>query len=382
MSLQANHRLLCPGPVNVDSRIARALTSAEPCHREDEFEQLLESLTSRLLAVADLSPKTHAAVVITGSGSAANEAVISSIVPEGEAVLVISNGEFGERLARTSAHHHPQTEHLAFAWGESIDLVRVGKALRARRFAVVALVHHETSTGMLNPVRDVAALCHSVGSQLYVDAVSSFAADALDLQSPGIAFVGTSAGKALSAYPGLAVVFGTHEAFRRLEAIRPKTQYLDLGRHYRMALEHHQTPNTPAVPLFLALNEAVRIVLEEGVALRMQRLASMQALIRTRLAALDCAPLFDASIATSNVLTTCWLPEGVAYESLRIALRARGFIVYGGKGPLANRVMQVSALGTVDREALQAFFEALADAIESVRLTSGQTVTLSDFAAE
>jgi len=386
MSLQANHRLLCPGPVNVDSRIARALTSAEPCHREDEFEQLLGSLMGGLLAVADLSPKTHAAVVITGSGSAANEAVISSIVPEGGAVLVISNGEFGERLARTSAHHHPQTEHLAFAWGEPIDLVRVGAALRARHFAVVAVVHHETSTGMLNPVRDVAALCHGVGSQLYVDAVSSFAADPLDLQAPGIAFVGTSAGKALSAYPGLAVVFGTHEAFVRLEAIRPRTQYLDLGRHYRMAQEHSQTPNTPAVPLFLALDEAVRLVLEEGVAARMQRLRSHQEFIRTRLSALGCELLFDASVATSNVLTTCWLPEGVGYESLRVALRQRGFIVYGGKGPLLNRVMQVSALGTVDRDALQAFFEALADAIACVRLadaqTELQTVTLNDVAAE
>jgi 2-aminoethylphosphonate-pyruvate transaminase len=367
MTHPTSHRLLCPGPVNVDSRVARALTSFEPCHREDEFEEVLESLLGGLLEVAGLSPRTHAAIVITGSGSAANESVISSAVPAGGSVLVISNGEFGERLARTSSHYHPETVHLEFGWGESIDLVRVAAALRTRAFSLVTLVHHETSTGMLNPVRDVAALCHGAGTRLFVDAVSSFAADPLDLSAPGIAFVGTSAGKALSAYPGLSVVFGSHESFRRLETIPARTQYLDLGRHYRMAVEHRQTPNTPAVPLFLALDEAVRLVLEEGLVTRMARLASLQGFIRDRVSALGFELMLDDATPCSNVLTTCWLPTGIDYDRLRAAIRARGYIVYGGKGPLVNRVIQISALGTVDEEALEAFFEALADALDSVR---------------
>lgn len=373
MSHRASHRLLCPGPVNVDSRVANALTAVEICHREDEFEEVLESLLGGLLAVAGLSPSTHAAVVLTGSGSAANESVLSSAVPEGGSMLVISNGEFGERLARTSTHYHPDTVHLAFGWGESIDLVRVASALRTRSFSLVALVHHETSTGMLNPVREVGALCHAVGTQLYVDAVSSFAADPLDLASPGIAFVGTSAGKAISAYPGLAMVFGSHQAFQGLEAIRARTQYLDLGRHYRMAMEHSQTPNTPAVPLFLALDEAVRLVLEEGVTARMARLASLQTLIRSRMTALGFELVLDESTPCSNVLSTGWLPAGVDYERLRAAIRARGYIVYGGKGPLANRVIQVSALGTVDEPALEGFFEALAEALDAVRVVALQS---------
>lgn len=371
-SRRESHRLLCPGPVNVDSRVARAVTSFELCHREDEFEELLSSLLNGLLTVAGLSARTHGAVVLTGSGSAANESVLSSAIPADGSVLVISNGEFGERLARTSSHYHADTQHLKFGWGEPIDLVQVASAVRGRSFSLVVMVHHETSTGMLNPVREVASLCHGAGTRLYVDAVSSFAADPLDLAAPGIAFVGTSAGKALSAYPGLAVVFGTHEAFRKLESIPARTQYLDLGRHYRMAVEYSQTPNTPAVPLFLALDEAVRIVIEEGVDARMARLGSLQTFIRERLTTLGFDLMLDEATPASNVLTTAWLPEGVDYERLRAAIRARGYIVYGGKGPLANRVIQVSALGTVDEEALESFFEALAEALESVRNDSGE----------
>jgi len=373
MTQRDNQRLLCPGPVNVQSRVASALTGSEICHREHEFELLLDSLTSGLLAVAGLSPRTHAAVVITGSGSAANESVISSVVPEGGAVLVISNGEFGERLARTSAHYHSATTHLRFDWGEAIDLVRVGAALRERSYALVTVVHHETSTGMINPVREIAGLCNAAGTRVYVDAVSSFAADPLELDAPGIAFVGTSAGKAIGAYPGLSMVFGSHEAFDALGNIRARTQYLDLGRHYRMARDKSQTPNTPAVPLFMALDAAVKIVLEEGVAARMANLGRMQRLVRRRLSALGFSLLLDGTTQASNVLTTAWLPEGVDYDSLCTEIRARGYIVYGGKGPLENRVIQVSALGTVDVSVLESFFEALASSLEATRDQVSQT---------
>lgn len=374
-------RLLCPGPVNVHSRVAAALTGVEICHREDEFEELLESLTSGLLDVAGLSPTTHAAVVITGSGSAANESVLTSVVPEGGSVLVLSNGEFGERLARTSAHYHPDTTHLAFGWGEPMDLVQVGAAIRARP-SLVVMVHHETSTGMINPVREVASLCDSLGSKLYVDAVSSFAADPLDLASPGIAFVGTSAGKAISAFPGLAMVFGPRAEFEKLESIRARTQYLDLGRHYRAARDKSQTPNTPAIPLFLALDAAVKLVLEQGVASRMDTLASMQRLVRRRLTSLGFDPYLDENTASSNVLTTAWLPRGVSYEALRAEVRARGFVVYGGKGPLEGRVVQVSALGTVDESILELFFESLAEAVESIRTVADHSDAAALGAAE
>jgi 2-aminoethylphosphonate-pyruvate transaminase len=375
MTELVNRRLLCPGPVNVDPRIADALTAFEICHREDEFEDLLVSLTGGLLEVAALSPSTHAAVVVTGSGSAGNEAVLGSAVPEGGRVLVVSNGEFGERLAKTAAHLHGHVTHLAFDWAEPIDLARVERALSEGPFSLVAMVHHETSTGMLNPVVEVARRCEEAGTRLFVDAVSSFAADPLEIDVAGIAFVVTSAGKALSAYPGLSVVFGRHEDFQALDGIRAKSQYLDLGRHYRMARDYRQTPNTPAVPLFLALDQAVRVVLDEGVERRMARLAAHQAFVRAELRALGLELLLPDSVSASNVLTTAYLPDDVGYERLRHELRARGYVVYGGKGPLADRVIQVSALGTVDRETLATFFVVLADALAAARAATRSEIS-------
>ncbi|MDH5490718.1 MAG: aminotransferase class V-fold PLP-dependent enzyme [Myxococcales bacterium] len=366
MSYQRTHHLLAPGPVNVARNVADALTLADICHREDEFEHLLVSVTGRLLEVAALDPSRYAAVVITGSGTAANEAVLSSVVERGGAVVALSNGEFGERLADISKAHCEVTFHIEHGWGAPLELERLERVLAANEISLVTMVHHETSSGMLNPVAEVGAICARHGVRLHVDAVSSFGSDRIDMEACGITFMTSSAGKALASYPGLSVVFGAHSAFAGL-VHRARTRYLDLGRHYRMAQERHQTPNTPAVPLFMALDQALANILAEGMEARAERLAALQAHLRDRLGGLGLEPLLGADVPQSNVLTTVQLPEEISYEALRLSLRARGFVVYGGKGPFEGRVFQVSAIGAIDEAILDAFFVALGESLETLR---------------
>ncbi|MDX9721593.1 MAG: aminotransferase class V-fold PLP-dependent enzyme, partial [Myxococcota bacterium] len=319
-----SYRLLCPGPVNVRHEVAQALTEAEICHREEEFSSLLQQIRQNVLLVAGLrQPERYTSVVITGSGSSANEAVLSSAVRADERVLVIASGEFGQRLGHISSIYNPQTRVLRHEWGTDIDLEEVERAIRDFEPHLVAMVHHETSTGLLNPIHEVGELCQRHHARFYVDAVSSFSADRIDIEGCNITFLGTSSGKALGTYPGLSVVIGLRSAFEEIAHFPVRNYYLHLDRYFRFAEDHSQTPMTPAVPLFLALNRALELVVEEGIASRLQHHESLAQLVRAGLKARGLRMLREDT-RLSNAVSSVFLPNGVAFEALRQGLRERG----------------------------------------------------------
>jgi 2-aminoethylphosphonate-pyruvate transaminase len=352
--------------VNVHPEVASALASFEFGHREEELSWLLEDLRRNLMAVADVDPERHTAVFLTGSGTSANESVLASAVADDDTVLVIQNGEFGERLARISRIYNEQTVTVRHDWGERIDLDRVAAALDRHDVKLVVMVHHETSTGMLNPVEEVGRLAHEKGARFVVDAVSSFSADALDFERAHITFLTTSSGKAIGSYPGLAIVLGSHEAFLNLAGRSPRCHYLDLYRYYEFAENSVQTPNTPAIPLMLALNRSLELILDEGMQARLQRLASLAAHVRRRTHELDLDVVIDSG-PRSNVLTSILLPEDLPFEQFRQALREHGFVIYGGKGPHEDRMFQVSTIGAIDVGLIDGFFTALSDVFFALR---------------
>ncbi|MFT7580256.1 MAG: 2-aminoethylphosphonate-pyruvate transaminase, partial [Myxococcota bacterium] len=222
---EKSFHLLCPGPVNVRPEVARALTAYEFCHREEEFSALLDDTIKNALAVCDADPAMYGAVVVTGSGTAGNEAVLSSVVGPDETVLVLTNGEFGERLANISKIYN-DTVVIDHAWGEPLDLERLVTELHGRSVGLVAMVHHETSTGVLNPVEAIGEICELHGVRLFADMVSSYSADPVDLSSGAITFMTTSSGKAIAAYPGLALVIGRRDAFEALASLPVTNHYL------------------------------------------------------------------------------------------------------------------------------------------------------------
>jgi 2-aminoethylphosphonate-pyruvate transaminase len=358
--------LLCPGPVNVHPQIASALTSFEFGHREEELSWLLDDMRRNFLAVAGVDSDRYTAVFLTGSGTSANESVLATAVAEDDTVLVIHNGEFGERLARISRIYNERTVCVRHDWGERIDLERVAEALSQHDVDVVVMVHHETSTGMLNPVEEVGRLAHEKGARFVVDAVSSFSADTLDIERAHVTFLTTSSGKAIGSYPGLAIVLGSHDAFRRLGSRSPRCHYLDLYRYYEFAENNVQTPNTPALPLMLALNRSLEMILAEGMPARLERLARLAAHVRRRARDHDLEVVVKSE-PRSSVLTSILLPDDLPFEQFRQALREHGFVIYGGKGPYEDRMFQVSTIGAIDIGLIDDFFTALADVFFALR---------------
>src|SRR5690348_13582345 len=183
-------RLLNPGPVSLSERVRRSMLAPDLCHRESEFFDLQDEARERLLAVYGLDPAQWCAVLITASGTGAVESMVSTLVPQDGRVLVAENGVYGERIAQICARYRIAHERARTDWMRPLDLDGIARyfdgsphdleAAGGQRFTHIAVVHHETTTGRLNDLRELGNLCRRHGVRLLVDAVSSFGAEPLD----------------------------------------------------------------------------------------------------------------------------------------------------------------------------------------------------------
>ena len=348
--------LLNPGPVTLSERVRKALLRPDLCHREAEFAELQARIRAKLLEVYDLDPGSWAAVLLTGSGTAALEAMVSSLVPEEGKLLVLENGVYGERLSRIAAIHGIARLAQHHEWGEGLDLPGLERLLEENRgITHLAVVQHETTTGRLNDLAALAARCRPHGVQLLVDAVSSFGGEALDFEGWGLGACAATANKCLHGVPGASFVIVRRQV---LDVGCPRTLYLDLGVYCREQ-DRGGTPFTQAVPAFYALEEALSEFQDEGGWMaRHRRYAALASLVRRGLIGLGIRPLLPEG-ASSVVLNAYHLPDGMEYETLHDRLKERGFVIYAGQGGLARRVFRVSTMGAIAREDMERFLDAV-----------------------
>jgi 2-aminoethylphosphonate-pyruvate transaminase len=346
--------LLCPGPVRVSPAVRRALMHEDIGHRESEFVEILTRTRQKLSQVFGVG--THSGytnVILTGSGTAANEAVVSSYLC-GKRTLVLANGEFGCRLVDLCLCHGVDVTALDFGWTRPYRTDRIEAALRSGDYDAVFMVHHETSTGMLNPVREVGSLCTQYGVALCVDAVSSIGAEQLDIEEANIAFSTGCSNKAIASLPGLSFVCGKKEEFASLAGRPSRSRYLDLFRHFEFEERRYQTPNTPAVSLFFALEAALDELLTETVEGRMRHYDQLSSIVRTELFATGWEPVIPPS-AMSRTLTTFYYPDAIDVEGFHQWIRQHNFVIYRGKGPLEGKAFQVANIGWLDSSDMERF---------------------------
>jgi 2-aminoethylphosphonate-pyruvate transaminase len=367
--------LFTPGPVNVAHNVRQAIATNDICHREVDFNNLLASIEDKLLSLFQIRQKeNYNAVVITGSGTAANESVLSSVVG-GKHILILSNGEFGERLHKTSVIHNSKTHLLEFPWGQSLNLDVVESYLKTHKIDVIAAVHHETSSGMLNPLAKIGALAKQSGAIFFVDGVSSIGADAIDMEADNIAFCSSSSSKAIGSYAGLSFVVGRKSEFEKLKSYRAKTSYLNLAKFYDFLKYKSQTPNTPGVPLFFALEKALSNILAEGVVSRFEKIRRKADLLRQGMKQMGLDFLLNEQ-DMSSVLTTVHLPSALNVATLRHRLRQDSIIIYEGKGCFAGKVFQVGNIGELSSFDITQFLNSLKAILEASRTSNDLRIEL------
>ena len=336
--------LLNPGPVTLTERVRRSLLQPDLCHREGEFYDLQDAARSGLLAVYDLDPKVWSAVLMTGSGTAAVESMLAALVPQTGRVLIVENGVYGERMAHICAQYSIAHERIEGDWMVAPDLDAVAQRLDASVFTHLAVVHHETTTGRLNPLQPLAQLCRARGVHLLIDGVSSFGAEDIDFRDTTLTAVAATANKCLHGVPGASFVIVRRSALAHTAS---RTYYLDLTRLARLQ-DQRGTPFTPAVHVYYALVEALREHAEEGgLRARYRRYSDRAERVRAGLAALRVKSVISAG-ESSVVLRAYHLPSGISYAILHDQLKSDGFVIYAGQGNLAQSLFRISTMGNLD----------------------------------
>ncbi|HDR9801251.1 TPA: 2-aminoethylphosphonate aminotransferase [Burkholderia cenocepacia] len=335
--------LLNPGPVTLSERVRRSLLQPDLCHRESEFFDLQDEARARLVAAYELDPAEWAAVLMTGSGTAAVESMIAALVPQDGKLLVIENGVYGERITQIATQYGIAHEVLKHEWMQAPDLAQIAAKLDAGGYSHVAVIHHETTTGRLNDLGAIAEVCRARGVKMLVDGVSSFGAEAIDFAGGDIDAVAATANKCLHGVPGAAFVIVRRSALVKAAS---RTYYLDLGRLAKLQ-DQRNTPFTPSVHAYYALVEALREFDEAGG--WRARHAHYKALADQAQAGLAARgmPLVLPEGASSVVLRAYRLPQGVTYEALHDGLKARGFVIYAGQGGLSKELFRISTMGAI-----------------------------------
>ena len=352
--------LLNPGPVNVSPRVQQALLRGDLCHREEEFSALLVAVRAKLLQA--FAPRGYTPVVLSGSGTLAVEAMVSSALPEGRKLLVINNGVYGERILHMAEAHRIPAVELRYGWTERPDLAQIEDTLRNDlAIAAVALVHHETTTGLLNPVAEVGALTRRAGRLFLLDAVSALGGEDLDLARDGVDLCACTANKCVQGLPGVAFVLVRTEVMAALQQVPRRSLYLHLPLHWE-AQERRSIPFTPSVQAWYALDAALDELLEETVAGRVRRYRAASQLLREGFARLRLKALLPA-LYQANSLTALLLPDGITYHRLHDDLKARGFVIYEGQGKLQSGTFRVANMGHLTLNDFRQFLQALEEVL-------------------
>ncbi len=334
-----------PGPSDVPPRVLEALGQATVGHLDPYFLQLLDETQSMLREV--FGTANAMTLPISATGSAGMEACFVNLLEPGNRALVCRNGVFGGRMGEVASRCGAEVTFVDAPWGRTVDPDDVRRAANGMRFDVLALVHAETSTGVLQDLSPYRAIADECGALLVVDAVTSLAGVPVEVDAMGIDAIYSGTQKCLSCPPGLSPVSFSERARGRIERRTVKVQswYLDLtliGRYFGSdRLYHHTAP----VNMVYALYEALRLVLEEGLDARYQRHRRNAEALWEGLERLGLALPVDVSDRLPP-LTLAQIPTGVSDREVRARLLSEhGLEIGGGLGDFAGKAWRIGLMG-------------------------------------
>lgn len=362
------------GPVKVDPRVLRAMEGAVINHRGASFRKV----NAEIRELLHYAFQTEGDVaVISGSGTAGLEAVVTSLLTPGDKVLNLVNGKFSERFYELCRLHAEPTA-LQFPWGKAMDVELVATALEMGGYRAVTICHNETSTGVTNPLREVAALCRKHDALCLVDGITSVAGIEVRPDEWGLDAVVLGSQKCVAAPAGLAAVCVSRRAYEQLHD--ESAYYLNLRAHVDALRDDDDTPYTPAIPLFLAFREALRLLKEEGLETRLARTAALAEACRAAAKAINLR-IYPEEAVASNTLTAIHYPPGVDDKAFRKAMLERhNVVVAGGQAELKGKIFRIGHMGICSFEDLRATWAAVEDvlAASGVPVKAGAAVAAVD----
>jgi 2-aminoethylphosphonate-pyruvate transaminase len=350
--------LLTPGPLTTSVATRQAMTR-DWGSRDPAFIALTAELRQRLLAIAHAT-EAHVCVPLQGAGTFIVEAAISTLVGRGDRLLVLANGAYGERMATIAERLDRAVQVMRWPENAPVDAAEVAAVLHGDpSITHVALVHCETTTGLLNPLAEVAAVVATAGRYFILDAMSSFGALGIDLRTTPIAAVLASSNKCLEGVPGLSFALVARDVLAAAKGNSPSVS-LDLHDQWRGFEKDGQWRFTPPVQVVAALVEALRQMEQEGgPEARLARYRQNYDVLLHGMRRLGFELYLDEALQ-APIIATFRLPASLAFGAFYDALAERGFLIYPGKLTQAE-TFRIGCIGALDHRD----FERLLAAIEA-----------------
>lgn len=337
-------RLMIPGPIELDSEVLSVMAEPLVAHYGNEWTRFYKETMELLQQVF----RTQGHVfLIPGSGSAGLDAAFGSILSASDKVLIPQNGFFGERLAEIASSHTPHVSAMHFDVGQPIELDRIETAIKKERFSLLAVTHCETSTGMLNPIKELGKICRDHGVLFIVDAIASLGIESLAMDEWGIDVCVSASQKGLESPPGLALVAVGDQGWQRIERIDNPGWYLNLKvwKEYEEKWGGwHPHPITHAVNNVRALRVAIERILVEGVQVRVRRHHETTAFLRQELTKRGFSTFIPERFAAHGV-TAVMSEHNDVNEILSYLKDQHGLLLAGSLGELKGKVFRVGHMG-------------------------------------
>ena len=361
MTFQVQLRI--PGPTPLPDRVMRAMSRPMIDHRGPEFAAALAEVTAGAKRVF----KTRNDLLfLTSSGSGGLESAVANLVSAGDEVVVALCGNFGERFAALAAAYGADVVRVEFEWGQPVDPDDLRLTLeRHPRARVLLLTHNETSTGVTNPLRQLARVGRDADRIVVVDGVSSISSIPIETDAWGIDVAVSGSQKGWMAPPGLALVSVSERAWAQSATARSPRFYFD-WKEAKVWAEKGQTPFTPAIPVVFAMQEGLRMLEEEGLDNVYERHGRLARATQAGLVALG-FQLFAREGYRSHTVTSAVPPPGVDVAALRKLIDTKhGVVIAGGQGKMNGRMVRVGHLGAVAEGDIVQVIWAIEQALEEL----------------
>jgi 2-aminoethylphosphonate-pyruvate transaminase len=361
------HFLFSPGPVMVSDAVRNALLHDDIGHRVPGFMAVLQNLQRNLLKVYRADDQ-YTVLLITGSGTAANEAVISSYFGQKQHALLLTNGEFGNRLKEMLDIHHIKSTVLQYEYGVKPDIDEVEKQLKKNpKISAIIMTFQESAASFINPVKEIGKLAREYDKTYIVDAVSALGGEDVNVLRDSIDFCTCSSNKCLGSLPGVGIICVKRSKLEQMRNNRPKTAYLNLWRLYEMSEKYHQTTNTPSTTLFFALDAAVQELLDEGIEERIARYKRCAGILRDGIKTMGLKMFIDEKDA-SNTITSVLLPKDIDLDVFVQRMEEKGYTVYPGKGHLKDlNLCQIANMGNIFEEMCPPFLNTMSETLRELQ---------------
>jgi len=387
--------LRIPGPTPLPDRVREAGARQMVNHRGPEFKELINRVTDRLKTAF---VTRNDILILTASGTGGLEAAIVNFLSPGDAVLGVSIGSFGDRFAKIATTYGADVTKMDVEWGKAADPQLVAQELRTmasngRPAKAILLTHNETSTGVENPLGELASAVReaSPDTLILIDGISGLGAVPFETDGWGLDVVATGSQKSWMSPPGIAMISVSERAWAASEQAKMPRFYFDLAKA-RKSLATGETPWTPAVGVLFAMDVALEMLDEEGYAHIFERHASCAATAQAGLQALGFS-LFAEPEHASKTVTAAWMPEGVDWAALNKQMRSHGLVIAGGQDRLAGQILRVGHLGDVTPddvvEAIKVIGQSLSElgrevdvagAVRAAQAVRGQSAQSSEHA--